>query len=175
MQNICFCKICITILKGGTVLHYSAIYLPSWPTRPRPNKYSLFHTWCPSVHPENKSRLQLKNTSTLIHNHAITLHGAWWVTKFARLLTATNLLHAPIPKSLHSITWRIEEGRWEFQGLFSILPEKSPPLFTVVWRKSAKILISLTSLRLFKNFAWNIKLNKTWVVQWSTPKHQPNH
>ena len=55
-----------------------------WPTRPRPNRWSLFlhvllsrRTYIrPSVRPSKKQN----NAKTLKTKHATTLHGAWWVT-----------------------------------------------------------------------------------------------
>ena len=50
----------------------------NWPTGSRSYRWSLFSRWCPYV---KKSR------STLIQKQTTMLYGAWWVTKFARLVT----------------------------------------------------------------------------------------
>ena len=59
----------------------------SWPTRPRqPNRWPFSHTWCPYVRPSSVRTLLTQNKQ-----FATTLHGAWWVTKFARLLLVLPL------------------------------------------------------------------------------------
>ena len=47
-----------------------------WPTRPCPNRWSYFHTWCQYLRHKNKIRAHGENNENL-------LAGAWWVTLYS--------------------------------------------------------------------------------------------
>ena len=88
--------------------HYISLSLISWHTRPRP--IGLVISFTSDVRPINKNAL-LQRYRVAGQKNKNTLHGAWWVTKFASLLSlylattfSHNFLSYSFPTSELSIT-----------------------------------------------------------------------
>ena len=65
--------------RNGGLLNLPPHLFPFLSTRSRSIVGRYFHTWCLSVR-------KTKHATELKQNHLATLHGTWWITKFARLV-----------------------------------------------------------------------------------------
>ena len=89
-------KECIEFLVEKLVA-LAKIY--NWFNRHSPLVVIIFHTWCSAVRLSGKQKYT--NNTTTEQNHLATLHGAWWITKFARFVFYLYICIRQIVKSIN--------------------------------------------------------------------------